>query len=95
MNYDDLIGKVTRWGVTTINSGDKPEAVRYLITDVDDNGTLVGVCVNEDPALHGLIRVGMDPERVRRGLTQVISIESERAKRQAASVTGPDSRPAG
>ena len=82
MNYDDLIGKVPHWGITTINGTDKPEPVRYLITDVDDDGRLAGVCLNEEPALHGLIRTGMDPERVRRGLGQLISFEAERAKRQ-------------
>jgi hypothetical protein len=82
MNYNDLIGKVTRWGITREDGKGEPEPLRYLITDVEGDGMLIGLCLSEESPLHGLMRTGMDPERVRRGLERVISLEAERAKRQ-------------
>lgn len=71
MKDEDLIGKITRWDVIKFD-GRNPEIACYLITGMDENGRLEGVCIHSDPRMNGRVRKGMDPVRVRKCLASPV-----------------------
>lgn len=63
----DLIGKIIVLGGTQLN-GKEPETLFGRITEIDENGLLTAVCINDDPRLRHIKRTDLNPDDVRRKL---------------------------
>lgn len=55
----DLIGKIIVLGGTKLD-GKEAETLFGKITEIDENGLLTAVCINDDPRLSSMVRRGLD-----------------------------------